>query len=45
VDLSLLDLNLIGFDEWEDLISQNKFHDVTMKLTLTPYQTVWLTNL
>ena len=45
VDLSLLDLNLIGFDEWQDLISQKKFNDVTMKLTLAPYQTVWLTNL
>ena len=45
VDLSLLDLNLIGFDEWEDLISQNKFNDVTSKLTLSPYQTLWLTNL
>ena len=45
VDLSLLDLNLIGFDEWEDLISQNKFNDVTSKLTLFPYQTIWLTNL
>jgi sucrose phosphorylase len=45
VNLSLLDLNLIGFDEWEDLISQNKFNDVTSKLTLSPYQTLWLTNL
>ena len=45
VGLSLLDLNLIGFDEWEDLISQNKFNDVTSKLTLFPYQTLWLTNL
>ena len=45
VGLSLLDLNLIGFDEWQDLISQKKFNDVTMKLTLAPYQTVWLTNL
>tara|TARA_B100001057_G_scaffold215539_1_gene215779 strand:- start:19 stop:507 length:489 start_codon:yes stop_codon:yes gene_type:complete len=44
VDLSLLDLNLIGFDEWEDLISKNKFKDVTMKVTLAPYQTVWLRN-
>ena len=45
VYLSLLDLNLIGFDEWQDLISKSKFDDVTAKLTLAPYQTVWLTNL
>jgi sucrose phosphorylase len=45
VDLSLLDLNLIGFDEWVDLISEKKFNDVTTKLNLAPYQTLWLTNL
>lgn len=45
VYLSLLDLNLIGFDEWQDLISKIKFNDVTAKLTLAPYQTVWLANL
>ena len=42
---SLLDLNLIGFDHWRDLITQTEVDDITSDIRLKPYQTVWLTNL
>ena len=45
VNLSLLDLNLIGFDYWRDLITEIKIDDITSEIELKPYQTVWLTNL
>ena len=45
VSLSLLDLNLIGFDHWRDLITEIEIDDITSELKLKPYQTLWLTNL
>ena len=45
VNLSLLDLNLIGFDHWRDIITEIKIDDITSELELRPYQTMWLTNL
>ena len=42
---SLLDLNLIGFDHWRDLITETEVDDITSEIRLKPYQTVWLTNL
>ena len=45
VSLSLLDLNLIGFDHWRDLITEIEIDDITSETVLKPYQTLWLTNL
>ena len=45
VKLSLLDLNLIGFDHWRDLITETEVDDITSEISLKPYQTMWLTNL
>ena len=45
VKLSLLDLNLIGFDHWRDLITEIEVDDITSEIELMPYQTMWLTNL
>ena len=44
VNLSLLDLNLIGFDNWIDLITDIEIDDTTKEMKLSPYQTLWLTN-
>ncbi|MCH8498495.1 MAG: alpha-amylase [Marinobacter sp.] len=43
--VSLSDINLIGTDEWVDLLSGNKVTDLNGVLTLAPYQCVWLSNL
>lgn len=40
----LSDINLIGTDEWLDLISRDIIRDVTGYMKLAPYQTVWITN-
>jgi len=45
VNLSLLDLNLIGFDHWRDIISEIEIDDITSEIEFSPYQTMWLTNL
>ena len=45
VNLSLLDLNLIGFDRWRDIIAEIEIDDITGEIELKPYQTMWLTNL
>lgn len=37
-------INLIGTDEWRDLISGELINEETDILTLAPYQTVWLSN-
>ena len=42
--VSLGDINLIGTDEWQDLISGLKIDDLSGSLTLKPYQSVWLSN-
>ena len=43
-DFSLLDINLIGFDEWYDLISGDTIKDLSSSIKLQPYQTMWITN-
>ena len=43
-DFSLLDINLIGFDEWHDLISGSTIKDISSSIELQPYQTMWITN-
>ena len=45
VKLSLLDLNLIGFDHWRDIITEIEIDDITSEIEFSPYQTMWLTNL
>ncbi len=42
--LRLSELNLIVTNEWRDLITGVKITDLTEEVTLTPYQTVWLSN-
>ena len=42
--LRLSDLNLVCTDPWCDLISGELIEDIYDKLTLQPYQSVWITN-
>ncbi|MBU2883367.1 alpha-glucosidase C-terminal domain-containing protein [Psychrosphaera sp. B3R10] len=42
--LRLSEINLIATDPWVDLITAQTIEDTTEDVTLTPYQTVWLTN-
>ncbi|WP_250654843.1 sugar phosphorylase [Alkalimarinus coralli] len=43
-DIPLTSINLVGTDEWIDLISGTGYQDLRGTLVLTPYQSVWLTN-
>ena len=43
--LEMSDLNLIDTEDWFDLISGEKFGEKHQIIELTPYQTVWITNL
>ncbi|SFR77245.1 sucrose phosphorylase [Marinobacter daqiaonensis] len=42
--ISLADINLIGTEQWRDLISGETMADLSGCLTLKPYQCVWLSN-
>lgn len=42
--VALTDINLIGTDDWRDLISGEVVEDLSGSLTLKPYQSVWLAN-
>lgn len=42
--LKLVDLNLIGTDEWLDLISNEKIALEDLEYELRPYQSLWITN-
>ncbi|WP_417565596.1 sugar phosphorylase [Marinobacter sp.] len=42
--VTLSDINLIGTDHWQDLISGMKVDDLSGSITLKPYQSVWLSN-
>jgi sucrose phosphorylase len=44
VVLPLSELNLIITESWIDLISDEEITELTKKMTLAPYQTVWLSN-
>ena len=44
-NFSLIDINLIGFDNWKDLISEDNINDINTEITLKPYQTMWISNL
>ncbi|AZT83374.1 alpha-amylase [Marinobacter sp. NP-4(2019)] len=42
--VALSDINLIGTDQWVDLISGLQVDDLSGSITLKPYQSVWLSN-
>ena len=42
--LSLADINLIAGHGWWDLISADSIADIEGELTLSPYQSVWISN-
>ncbi|MCG2580039.1 MAG: alpha-amylase [Marinobacter sp.] len=42
--IALSDINLIGTDQWVDLISGLRVDDLSGSITLKPYQSVWLSN-
>ncbi|MGJ8692105.1 MAG: sugar phosphorylase [Thalassotalea sp.] len=44
IALPIGELNLIITESWHDLISGMEISDLTQSITLTPYQTVWLSN-
>ena len=39
-----MDINLIGFDQWKDLISNEAISDINSKIILEPYQNIWISN-
>jgi len=43
-DVSLAEINLIGTDHWQDLLSGMAINDLSGSITLKPYQSVWLSN-
>lgn len=43
--INLSDINLIGTDDWVDLISGDHLTSLDSQLCLEPYQCVWLSNL
>ncbi|TGN39842.1 sugar phosphorylase [Marinobacter confluentis] len=43
-EVSLAEINLIGTDHWQDLISGMAVNDLSGSITLKPYQSVWLSN-
>ena len=42
--LTLADLNLIGTEQWKDLISEELITEETQTMLLSPYQAIWLSN-
>ena len=42
--LALSDINLIGTDDWVDLISGQHYHSREQVIEIAPYQTLWITN-
>ncbi|MGJ8621063.1 MAG: sugar phosphorylase [Methylophilaceae bacterium] len=42
--IPLIDINLIGTDEWSDLITGRKFDDLQQDVQLEPYASLWLSN-
>ncbi|WP_297796731.1 sugar phosphorylase [uncultured Marinobacter sp.] len=42
--IALSDINLIGTDQWVDLISGLRVDDLSGSITLKPYQSIWLSN-
>lgn len=44
IALPLSELNLIITESWFELISKKEINNLTQELLLTPYQTVWISN-
>lgn len=44
LELPLTDVNLIGTDDWWELISGEQIEDTSGHLRLSPYQPLWITN-
>ncbi|GAB55082.1 hypothetical protein GPUN_0951 [Glaciecola punicea ACAM 611] len=42
--IKLCDINLIGTDEWVDLLTQTPLHSQMQNITLAPYKSAWITN-
>ena len=42
--LALSDVNLIGTDCWRDLVSGETYQDLDTRVTLEPYQVLWISN-
>ena len=42
--LALSDINLIGTDDWVDLVSGQHYHSREQVIELAPYQSLWITN-
>lgn len=42
--IRLSDINLIGTDEWIDLLSQTPLHSQHLDITLAPYESAWISN-
>ena len=45
IDLPLSELNLIITESWMELITHTKITELTQNIRLTPYQTVWISNI
>jgi sucrose phosphorylase len=43
-ELNLSDINLIGTDDWHDLVTGEQLSALDQVLTLRPYQVLWITN-
>jgi sucrose phosphorylase len=43
--IRLTDINLIGTDNWVDLISTNQIFEDQCEIELMPYQTMWISNI
>ena len=44
LDLDLASINLIDSDDWNDLLGAEQIDGRDQVLSLSPYQTVWITN-
>jgi sucrose phosphorylase len=43
-ELNLSDINLIGTDDWHDLVTGEQFSALDQVLVMRPYQVLWITN-
>ncbi len=42
--VSLAEINLVGTEQWKDLVSGAAYHDQQGMIEIAPYQALWLTN-
>jgi sucrose phosphorylase len=43
-ELNLSDINLIGTDDWHDLVTGEQLSALDQVMTLRPYQVLWISN-